>query len=37
VGEKSQIMTVFTRTSQTAFDKETFGEFRFVPLLENKN
>ena len=23
--------------SQTAFDKETFGEFRFVPLLENKN
>ena len=37
VGETSQIMTVFTRTSKTAFNKETFGEFRFVPLLENKN
>ena len=37
VGETSQIMTVFTRTSKTAFDKQTFGEFRFVPLLENKN
>jgi protein-L-isoaspartate(D-aspartate) O-methyltransferase len=30
-------MTVFTRTSETDFDKEEFGEFRFVPLLENKN
>ena len=37
VGETSQIMTVFTRTSRTAFNKETYGEFRFVPLLENKN
>ena len=37
VGETAQIMTVFTRTSKTAFNKETFGEFRFVPLLENKN
>jgi len=37
VGETSQIMTVFTRTSKTAFDKQTFGEFRFVPLLEKKN
>jgi len=37
VGDVSQIMTVYTRTSQTAFNKETFGEFRFVPLLENKN
>lgn len=37
VGETSQIMMVFTRTSKTAFDKQTFGEFRFVPLLENKN
>lgn len=37
VGEKVQIMTVFTRTSPTNFEKEEFGEFRFVPLLENKN
>lgn len=37
VGDKVQIMTVFTRASETEFNKETFGEFRFVPLLENKN
>jgi protein-L-isoaspartate(D-aspartate) O-methyltransferase len=37
VGDEAQIMTVFTRTSETDFDKEEFGEFRFVPLLENKN
>tara|TARA_R100000935_G_scaffold58415_2_gene95426 strand:- start:114229 stop:114870 length:642 start_codon:yes stop_codon:yes gene_type:complete len=37
VGEKVQIMTVFTRTSPTNFEKEEFGEFRFVPLLEDKN
>lgn len=37
VGDKVQIMTVFTRTSETEFNKEEFGEFRFVPLLEDKN
>ncbi len=37
VGDASQIMTVFTRTSETVFEKETFGEFKFVPLLEDKN
>ena len=37
VGENIQIMTVFTRTSPTNFEKEEFGEFRFVPLLEDKN
>jgi len=37
VGEAVQIMTVFTRTSTTEFEKEEFGEFRFVPLLEDKN
>lgn len=37
VGEEVQIMTVFTRTSPTEFKKEEFGEFRFVPLLEDKN
>ena len=36
-GEVSQIMTVYTRTSKTAFNKQTYGEFKFVPLLENKN
>jgi protein-L-isoaspartate(D-aspartate) O-methyltransferase len=37
IGDEAQVMTVFTRTSETDFDKEEFGEFRFVPLLENKN
>ncbi|PKA84611.1 protein-L-isoaspartate(D-aspartate) O-methyltransferase [Ulvibacter sp. MAR_2010_11] len=36
VGDVLQIMTVFTRTSETEFDKEEFGEYRFVPLLGNK-
>lgn len=37
LGDSTQIMTVFTRTSATDFDKEEFGEFRFVPMLEDKN
>ena len=37
VGKKEQIMTRFIRKSEKEFDKETFGSFRFVPLLENKN
>ncbi|GEQ86636.1 protein-L-isoaspartate O-methyltransferase [Patiriisocius marinistellae] len=37
VGDKVQIMEVYTRISPTAFSKEEFGEFRFVPLLEDKN
>lgn len=37
VGDDVQTMTVFTRTGPTEFEKETYGEFRFVPLLENKN
>ena len=37
IGKKEQIMTRFIRKSQKEFDKETFGDFRFVPLLENKN
>lgn len=37
VGENVQIMTVFFRKSDTEFVKEEFGEFRFVPLLEDKN
>ena len=37
VGEKNQIMTVFTRTSEKEFEKNEYGEFRFVPLLEDKN
>lgn len=37
IGEDAQIMTVFTRTSDKEFEKEEFGEFRFVPMLEDKN
>lgn len=37
VGENIQIMTVFTRKSNTEFEKKEYGEFRFVPLLEDKN
>jgi protein-L-isoaspartate(D-aspartate) O-methyltransferase len=37
VGENTQIMTVFLRKSETEFEKEEYGEFRFVPLLEDKN
>lgn len=32
-----QMMTLFTRTSEKEFEKEELGEFRFVPLLEDKN
>ena len=37
VGDEIQIMTVFTRKSATDFEKKEYGEFRFVPLLEDKN
>lgn len=37
VGEQVQIMTVFTRSTPTEFKKQTYGEFRFVPLLNDKN
>jgi len=37
VGDNPQIMTLFIRTAKDKFDKHTYGEFRFVPLLEDKN
>jgi len=37
VGIEDQIMTLFIRKSEKEFEKEEFGNFRFVPLLENKN
>jgi protein-L-isoaspartate(D-aspartate) O-methyltransferase len=37
VGEKEQIMTMLIRKNETQFEKHEFGDFRFVPLLENKN
>lgn len=37
VGDDVQMMTVFIRNSATEFKKTEHGEFRFVPLLEDKN
>lgn len=37
VGDKEQIMQVFTRKSEKQYEKEELGNFKFVPLLENKN
>ena len=37
VGVKEQQMKRFTRTAEKTFDEESFGTFRFVPLLADKN
>ncbi len=37
LGEDHQIMTLLIRKTESQFEKHEFGEFRFVPLLENKN
>lgn len=37
VGEDPQIMNLIIRKNETQFEKHELGEFRFVPLLENKN
>ncbi len=37
VGEDVQVMTLYIRTSEKGFTKKEFGDFRFVPLLEDKN
>ena len=37
VGDKEQIMTRYLRKGEKDFDRESFGEFRFVPMLKNRN
>jgi len=37
IGSDPQVMHLYVRTSTTEFKKETFGEFRFVPMLADKN
>lgn len=37
VGEKGQIMTRYIRKGEKDFDRQTFGEFRFVPMLKDRN
>ena len=34
---QEQIMTMLIRKNETQFEKHEFGDFKFVPLLENKN
>ncbi len=37
VGDDIQIMTLFIRKGPKEFEQHEFGEFRFVPLLEDRN
>ena len=37
VGDKDQIMTLYIRKGAKEFEKHELGNFKFVPLLENKN
>lgn len=37
VGDSVQTMTLFIRKGPKEFEKHELGEFRFVPLLEDKN
>ncbi|NDP26578.1 MAG: protein-L-isoaspartate(D-aspartate) O-methyltransferase [Flavobacterium sp.] len=37
LGAEIQIMTLLIRKNETQFEKHEFGDFKFVPLLENKN
>ena len=37
VGEKDQVMTRYIRTGEKTFDRKTYGVFRFVPLLKDRN
>jgi protein-L-isoaspartate(D-aspartate) O-methyltransferase len=37
VGNTTQIMTLFIRTSAKEFEKQELGDFAFVPMLEERN
>ena len=37
VGNEAQIMTLYIRKGSKEFEKHELGNFKFVPLLENKN
>jgi len=37
VGDKEQIMTLYIRKGTKEFEKHELGNFKFVPLLENKS
>lgn len=37
VGDNLQVMTLYIRKGPKEFEQHQYGEFRFVPLLEDKN
>lgn len=37
LGDDLQVMTLLIRKNETQFEKHEFGEFKFVPLLGDKN
>lgn len=37
IGEKEQTMTRYLRKSEKDFDRQSFGKFRFVPMLKDRN
>jgi protein-L-isoaspartate(D-aspartate) O-methyltransferase len=37
LGDEVQIMTLLIRVNETQFEKHDLGEFKFVPLLVDKN
>ena len=37
IGKDIQKMTVIERKSEKSFDKKTYGNFKFVPMLKNTN
>jgi protein-L-isoaspartate(D-aspartate) O-methyltransferase len=37
VGEEEQVMTLYVRSDQKNFEKYEFGNFKFVPMLEDKS
>jgi len=37
IGENVQVMTLFIRKGEKEFEKHELDQFRFVPLLEDKN
>jgi len=37
IGDEEQTMTLYIRTSTKSFEKHEYGQFKFVPMLENKS
>ena len=37
VGGEEQVMTLYIRSGQKTFEKHEFGNFKFVPMLEDKS